>query len=808
MNMVAELEQEGVMTERIAKLKASIIDTPVVHDSERLKFLMEVYKETDGEPTIIRRAKLMDRILSCKTIYLDEFPLAGTVGKARNYGYVYPEFSSEWMRPQGTAATFGTDREAAGNTAEDVKLLNEVCDYWKDRNQVSISRKMYNASHPGEPDVNTIFKASTFDSVATTVGEYPVALAMTDYDMVLNVGLKSLIADAEVHLRALDPSMMMLDPEIRSKMDFYQSVIITLQAVIKFAHRYADLAKETAKTETDPERRQELLRIAEACAWVPENKPRTFFEAVQSFWLLQVVALIEEEGCGIAPQHFSQYMYPFYKKDLDAGLITREQAIELLEFLFLKHKETSFLMRVESVKGNAGQTSKYFSLGGVTATGEDATNELDFLLLETQCRVRLPEPGISVFYHNKMSDEFLHACVKLVRTGIGQPQFFNNEVAVQRELSNNGCTMAEARKVASSFCASTALAGLSGFAYGGALSLIKVLEYTFHNGRDPVDGVQIGPKTGEVESLTTWEEFYEAYRKQLSFFLTRQRELNLIEIANIGQIVPAPFRSAMHKSCMEKGRDTYNNGSKYYTGGPLLTAGTNTGNSLTAVKKVVYDDKKISLKQLKDALTANFVGFEDIQKMCMAAPKHGNNDEYVDKVTQQMWATAIDEFDKVKGNPKGSRPEPYSIALHSAFGYGTGATPDGRYAGTSLTDASVSATPGTDLSGPTALVNSAADAMDVTRYGCNHFNVRFHPSALAGVTGERNLLSLIKTYMDRGGSHIQFNCTSTETLRDAQVHPENYKDLVVRVAGFSAFWVHLDGQIQDELISRTELTFS
>lgn len=808
MNMMAELEQEGVMTERIAKLKASIIETPVVHDSERLKFLLEVYKETDGEPTIIRRAKLMDRILSCKTIYLDEFPLAGTVGRARNYGYAYPEFSSEWMRPQGAATTFGTDREAADNTDEDVKLLNEVCDYWKNRNQITISRKMYDASHPGEPDANTIFKPSTFDAVATTVGEYPVALAMTDYNMVLNKGLKSLIATAEEKLRALDPSMLMVEPEIRSKMDFYQAVIITLKAVIKFAHRYAELATETAKTETDPEKRQELLRIAEACAWVPENKPRTFFEAVQSFWLLQVVALIEEEGCGIAPQRFSQYMYPFYKADLDAGRVTREEAIELLEFLFLKHKETSFLMRVDSVKGNAGQTSKYFSLGGVTPTGQDATNEVDFLILETQRRVRLPEPGISVFYHNKMSDEFLHACVKLVRTGIGQPQFFNNEVAVQRELSNNGCSMAEARNVASSFCASTAIAGLSGFAYGGALSLVKVLEYTFHNGRDPMDGKQIGPLTGEVESLTTWEEFYDAFRKQLSFFLTRQRELNLIEISNIAQIVPAPFRSAMHASCMEKGQDTYSGGSKYYTGGPLLTGGTDTCNSLAAVKKVVYDDKKVSPKQLKDALVANFEGFEDVRKMCIDAPKHGNDDPYVDQITQQMWATALTEFEGIKGNPKGSRPEPYSIALHSLFGMGTGALPNGRKAGTPLTDASVSATPGTDLSGPTALINSAADAMDVTKYGCNHLNVRFLPSALEGVAGERNLLNLVKTYMDRGGSHIQFNCTSTETLREAQVHPENYKDLVVRVAGFSAFWVHLDQPIQEEIISRTELTFS
>ncbi len=803
--MAVETRQEGMMTERIAKLRRSIIDSPIVHDVERLKFLMEVYPETDGESPIMRQAKVFDRVVSCKTIYIDENPIAGTVGRGRNYTYAYPEFSCDWMADESNYATY---RGAVGFQEEERGLINKTVDYWSNRSEQAISQRIYDSLHPGEPDACTLFGG--YPTLATTVAGYAYRFSMPDYPTVLNKGLNWLIAVAEEKLSKV-VVWDLGNLEARSKYDFYQAVIICLKAAIKLAQRYASLARETAEAEADPERRQELLRIAETCEWVPANPARNFYEAVQSVWFIMLASLIEEEGCGIQPWRFSQYMYPFYKKDMDEGRITREQAIELLEFLFLKMKETFFMTPVVGLAANGGQTSKYFSLGGVTADGKDATNEIDYLLVETQRRLRLPEPALTVFYHDKMPEDFLHECVKLIRTGIGQPQFKNNDVAIARELYHQGCSLEEARDVSTVYCVSAAIPRSSAVCFGGPFNMAKVIELTFNNGRDPMTGgVQMGPMTGGVESFTSYEEFYEAFREQLSYLLIRHREYNLIELNTVAELYPVPWRSAVHDDCLEKGLSLDAGGAKYYTGGPLITAGIDAANSLTAIKKLVFDEKKITLKKLKEALDANFDGYEEIQRMCLDAPKFGNDDDYADRIARQVWDLVYDVFKEspLDRNRKGTRPEPYSIALHNFFGYITGALPTGRNAGEALTDASVSPMPGTDLNGPTALAKSAASAMDVVKHGTNHLNMRFHPSSLEGVKGAKSLISLIRTYMQLGGDHIQFNNVSSETLRDAQTHPENHTDLVVRVAGFSAFYVHLDKGIQDEIMKRTELSFA
>ena len=800
--MAVETMQEGMMTDRIAELKKSIIESPIVHDVERLKFLMEVYRETDGESPIMRRAKVFDRVLSGKTIYIDENPIVCTVGRGRNYVYVYPEFSCEWM---GDKSNYATDRLAIGFTEEERGLINETIDYWRNRCQAAISRRIYESLHRGEADFDTMFEAGR---IATALADFPFRHAMADYPTILNKGLNWQIAVAEKKLAKVEV-WDFGNREARSKYDFYQAVIMCLRAVVKLAHRYASLAREMAKAEADPERRLELLRIAETCKWVPAKPARNFYEAVQSFWFVSVASLIEEEGCGITPWKFSQYMYPFYKKDIDEGRITREQAIVLLEFLFLKMKETYFMLPALSLLANSGQTSKYFKLGGVTADGKDATNEIDYLLLETQRRLLVPEPALSVFYHDKMPEDFLHECVKLLRTGIGQPQFLNNDIAIQRELHHQGCSLEEARDVSTIYCTSVALPNTSA-CFSGVINLAKPIELALNNGRDPGSGQQIGPMTGGAESFSSYEEFFDAFRKQVSYVLLRQREFNSIELSTIAELLPNPWRSAVHHDCLERGLSLDAGGARYQTGGHLMSGGTDAVNSLAAIKKLVFDEKKITLKKLKEVLDANFEGHEDIQRMCLKAPKFGNNDDYVDEIARRFWDLVYDIF---KGSPfdrnrKGTRLEPYSIALHIVFGYLMGALPTGRKAGIPLTDGSVSAMPGTDVNGPTALANSAARAMDAVKYGTNHLNMKFHPSALEGTHGARNLISLIKTYMEMGGFHIQFNCISVETLKDAQLHPENYKDLVVRVAGFSAFYVYLDKAIQDEIIKRTELKFA
>jgi len=805
--MVVETRQkrEEELSERVVKLRKPVIDLPYVHDTERLKIMMDVYREAEpGEPTIMLRAKFFDRVMSEKTIYIDENPIVGTVGRGQNYNYSYPEYSAEWMGPAVTVEGFGSDRGCAAATEEDMKITKEAYDYWKERCMPAVAGRIYDKLHPEGPNYKTMFGTL---SVSTHQTPLPMGLPMPDWADLMKTGLNGRIAKAEEKMRELklwDRN----DLTAYDKYNFYQAVIISLKAVINNAHRYADLAKKMAKKEADPQRQQELLRIAETCKRVPAKPPRNFYEAVQFHWFIIVANLVEESGCGTGPQRFSLYMYPYYKKDIEEGRITKEEALELLECLFCKYRETTMLTDLAGMKGQGGQTSKYFTIGGLTADGRDATNEIDFLLLETQRRMQLPEPALTLLYHNKLSDEFLHEVVRLLRTSIGQPQLQNNEVGIQREIHHHGCSVEEAREgLASTYCVSMGLKN-AGFLYGGTFNAAKLIELVLNNGTDPFNYLFMGLKTGELESLTSYEKFWEAFVKQLEYHTLRQREMNLLEIAAVQQNIPQPLRSAITDDCLDKGVD-WLSGARYPTGGPLMTAAVDAINSLAAIKKLVYDDKKITLEKLKEVLAANFVGFEKIQKMCFKAPKFGNDDEYADQIARRFWDTYYDIY---KNSPlnrdmKGSRPEPYSIAVHVFFGCTTGALPTGRPASEFLTDASVSAQRGTDTQGPTALIKSAAGAMDTVKYGCNHLNVRFHPSALEGEEGERNLLSLIKTYMDLGGSHIQFNCVSTETLKNAQVQPAQYEDLVVRVAGFSAFYVHLDKMIQDEIIERTEVKF-
>ena len=335
----------------------------------------------------------------------------------------------------------------------------------------------------------------------------------------------------------------------------------------------------------------------------------------------------------------------------------------------------------------------------------------------------------------------------------------------------------------------------------------KMLELALNNGKDPLSSRQIGPQNGG--SFKSYEELHDAVKKQFEHFFSLLRSINRLSW-NVMRELPVPWASALNPECIKKGKDLHEGGARYSAGSSTVAVGTvDLANSLAAIKKVVFEDKKITIEQLKEALAADFEGYEDIQQMCLNAPKYGNNDDYVDSIAKEwfeiFWRKHREFPDDFLGRP--IKPEALSVTTHAFLGANTGALPNGRKARTAITDASVSAQPGTDISGPTALINSAAQVLDPVRFGANHFNMKFHPSALEGLEGTRKFLSLLKTYMDLGGYHVQFNCVSADTLKEAQIHPDEYRDLVVRVAGFSAFFIHLDKQVQDEIIKRTELKF-
>ena len=463
-------------------------------------------------------------------------------------------------------------------------------------------------------------------------------------------------------------------------------------------------------------------------------------------------------------------------------------------------------------KALSGHTGQTITIGGVDADGRDASTELEELLLETQIRMRGIQPTLTLLYHPKLKPSYLNKVVECIRGGSGQPQILNNTVVIERNLARfaqykDGITLEDARNCGNYGCVSTGICGKGSFiTQEDQPCLAKVVELLLNNGKDPSTKKVVGVETGDPREFKDFEELYGACKEQLRHLFTISRHhSDLSQMARL-QVVPSVFRSVMYDGCIEKGMCEEAGGTRYPQVNPIMTAGVDAANSLLAIKHLVFDTKKITMDQLLEALKANFEGYEDIRKMCFEAPKHGNDYPEIEAFVQRFYHDVDEIHSSIGPDCFGYRTplDAYSLSYHNYFGSLMGALPTGRKAGVALTDGSVSAMPGTDHEGITALIKSGAEAIDTVRYGANHFNVKFLPSALEGPQGARNLIALIKTYCDYGGSHIQFNCVSSDTLQHAQDNPQEYKDLVVRVAGFSAYFTRLDRGVQNEIIKRTE----
>jgi formate C-acetyltransferase len=728
--------------------------------------------------------------------FIDSNPLVGTLTKYQYGSYPLPEFGSRWLRK---VDSFSLQRGRASVTDEEREWINKASDHWKDINVFNRTKEIMLQSCG--VDIALLQKCG----VGTELTPGGFVDATPDYAKVLNEGLDGIIAEIEDEKAKLDTG----DSEDLGKWHFYSGALISLKGMIKLANRYAALADEMAGQETEPERKRELERIAETCRWVPANPARNFYEALQAVWFTILGVWLESpfQLC-CPPSRFTQYMYPFYKKDKEEGRISEAETIELLQFFFIK---LNSLAQVSPPHGFAWSQSRlglHLCLGGLTPDGEDATNELDWLVLEAQRQIQLPEPLVDLLYHDKLSQDFLLKCVDLIRTGIGQPACHDMTTAIERHLYHEKMPLEEARNASILGCVQTQIPGYSLVTWEGGFNIAKMVELALDNGIDPLTGIQIGPQTGDAESFQSYDEFYEAVVKQLEYSVSLHRRVSRTAW-NLERDFPVPFASALLNDCIKRGKDAVDGGARYHEGnGTIFVAGIDAANSLAAVKKLVFEEKRITMRQLREALAADFEGYEEIQKMGMDAPKYGNDDDYADSIAKQLYEACYREHQKFPdflGRP--TKPDAFSVTVHFATGRFTGALPYGRKARTPLTDASVSATPGTDKNGPTALARSAAKVIDTAKWGGNHLNMKFHPSALATPDGANKLLALIKTYFDLGGFHVQFNCVGAETLKEAQLHPEEYRNLVVRVAGFSAFFIHLDREVQDEIIRRTTLRF-
>lgn len=831
-------------SERIDRLVAHLYEKMPEIEPARAVLITESYRQTEGEPMITRRAKAFKHILeNIPIIIRPEELIVGSSTIAPRGCQTFPEFSYEWLE-----AEFDTVAERTADpfyiSEETKKALKEANAYWKGKTTSELATS-YMAPEALRAIEHNIFTPGNY--FYNGVGHVTV-----QYDKVLAVGMNGIIKEAEDELSKCKVS----DGNYAKKSHFLQAVITSCQAVITYARRYSQLAKKEAGEEKDPIRKEELLRIAENCWNVPADGAKNFYEACQSFWFIQQLIQVESSGHSISPGRFDQYMYPYYKKDLDEGGLTREFAQELMDCIWVKLNDLNKCRDAVSAEGFAGYSLfQNLIAGGQDKYGCDVTNDLSFMCIDASMHVHLPAPSLSVRVWNKSPHEFLIRAAELTRTGIGLPAYYNDEVIIP-SLMSRGLTLEDAREYNIIGCVEPQKAGKTeGWHDAAFFNMCRPLELVFSNGMDK--GEQISIKTGDVEKMETFEEFYDAYKKQMEYNIGLLVNAdNAIDVAH-AERCPLPFLSSMVDDCMKRGLSVQEGGAVYNFTGPQGFGIANVADSLYAVKTLVYDEKKLTMGELKHLLATNYgregdqelaaqVTMEVVQKMqernetvteekvaqilksalaqtvdpeekkrgdevlswIEQVPKYGNDIEEVDLFARDVAYTYTRPLETFE-NPRGGHFQAglYPVSANVPLGAQTGATPDGRLARTPVADG-VSPSAGKDVHGPTAAANSVAKLDHGIASNGTLFNQKFHPSALAGRRGLENFVALIRSYFDQKGSHMQFNVVSRETLLDAQKHPENYKGLVVRVAGYSALFTTLSKSLQDDIIRRTEQGFA
>ncbi len=828
---------------RIPKLiKALYAKMPVI-ESARAKLITESYKATEGQPVITRRAEAFAHILrNIPIIIRDNELIVGSSTIAPRGCQTFPEFSYQWLEDElDTVATRTAD---PFYIAEETKAeLREVHKYWKGKTSSELATS-YMAPEAIKAIEHNIFTPGNY--FYNGVGHVTVK-----YEEVLAIGYKGIIDKARAELEKCQVG----DGNYAKKSHFLNAVIVSCQAVIEYAERYAELASQMAAECTDPVRKQELLQISENCSRVPANGATSFYEACQSFWFVQQLLQVESSGHSISPGRFDQYMYPYYKADIDKGVITREAAQELLDCIWVKLNDLNKVRDAASAEGFAGYSLfQNLIVGGQDKYGNDVTNDLSVMCILASMHVHLPMPSLSIRVWNGSPHELLIKAAELTRTGIGLPAYYNDEVIIPA-LQNRGLTLEDAREYNIIGCVEPQKAGKTdGWHDAAFFNMCRPLELVFSNGMDK--GELVGIQTGDVTKMTTFEEFFDAYKKQMEYCISLMVNAdNAIDVAH-AERVPLPYESCMVDDCLNRGLSVQEGGAVYNFTGPQGFGIANMADSLYAIRKLVYEDKKVSMEEYKQALAWNYdkgldqqsvsdmsemilkgmqdAGmavntdtakavlqtvmrlkptedqlrrFTEIHHMIDEVPKFGNAIDDVDYFARDVAYTYSRPLQKYM-NPRGGHYQAglYPVSANVPLGGQTGATPDGRYAHTPVADG-VSPSAGKDVKGPTAAATSVSRLDHFIVSNGTLFNQKFHPSALAGREGLEKFVALIRTFFDQKGMHMQFNVVDRETLLDAQKHPENYAHLVVRVAGYSALFTTLSRSLQDDIIRRTEQGF-
>ena len=812
-------------------------------ESYRAKLITESYKETEDQPIITRRAKAFAHILhNIPIIIRDEELIVGSNSIAPRGCQTFPEFSFQWLEDElDTVATRIADPFYISEQAK--ADLREVHKYWKGKTTSELATA-YMAPEAIRAIDHNIFTPGNY--FYNGVGHVTVK-----YWEVLEIGYEGIMAKAQVELDHCNVG----DGDYAERSRFLEAVIMSCQAVIDYANRYAKLALEMAEKCTDPQRKAELLVIASNCSKVPAKGATNFWEACQSFWFVQQLLQMESSGHSISPGRFDQYMYPYYKKDIESGAITRTAAQELIDCIWVKLNDLNKVRDAASAEGFAGYSLfQNLIVGGQNKDGEDVTNDLSFMCIEASMHVHLPAPSLSIRVWNGSPHDLLIKAAELTRTGIGLPAYYNDEVIIPA-LQNRGLSLADAREYNIIGCVEPQKAGKTeGWHDAAFFNMCRPLELVFANGMD--QGEMVGIPTGDVTKMETFDEFYDAYKKQMEYCISLLVNAdNAIDVAHAKRC-PLPFLSSMIDDCIKRGKTVQEGGAVYNFTGPQGFGIANMADSLYAIRQLVYQEKKFTMEELKEALAWNYgkgldeqsvrdittgilremtesgakvdadtaaavlksvmnaqmspekmARYQEIHDMIAEVPKFGNDIPEVDYFARDVAYTYTRPLQNFK-NPRGGQFQAglYPVSANVPLGGQTGATPDGRYAHTPVADG-VSPSAGKDVNGPTAAASSVAKLDHFIVSNGTLFNQKFHPSALSGREGLEKFVALIRSYFDQKGMHMQFNVVSRETLLDAQAHPENYKHLVVRVAGYSALFTTLSKSLQDDIIRRTEQGF-
>ena len=782
------------MNERIKKLRNQSRSAIPYLSLERALLVTEFYKKGASQiySTTVARAKAFEYLLKNKEICFNEDELiVGERGPEPKATPSYPEVcchslndlkildsrekipfivkNDVWQQSKDVVIPFWK-----GKTIRE-KIFSQVDQEWIDAYSAGIFTEFMEQRAPGH----------------TVAGKNIWKMGFLDFKKQIQKSIENLD--------------FFNDPDAFAKREQLKAMDIAADSLIAYAERHSEKALRLAEKETNPIRKIEFEKIAEICSHVPANAPRTFWEALQHYWFIHLGVIMEYNTWdAFNPGRLDQHLYPFYMKDISEGILTKESAVELLQAFWIKFNSQPAPPKVGVTAEESGTYTDFcnINLGGLKEDGSNGVNELSYILLDVIEEMRILQPSSNIQISEKTPDEFIKRALKIIKTGFGQPSVFNADIIVQ-ELTRQGKSLVDARNGGASGCVETGAFGKEAYILTGYFNLVKILEVTLHNGYDPLTDKQVGIRTGDPTTFTSFEELLTAYSKQIKHFIDIKIKGNLI-IERIWAQNPSPFLSIIIDDCIENGKDYNDGGAKYNTSYIQIVGMGSITDCLASLKYNIYDNNITTMAQMLKAIKNDFENFEELrQKLVSKTPKYGNDKDYADSITQQIFEIVYSAIDG-RPNTRGGvhRINLLPTTVHIYFGKVTGATPDGRKAFTPLSEG-ISPVQGMDLNGPTSVIKSAGK-IDHLRTGGTLLNQKFSPKFFSSESGINNVAHLIRSYFKMGGHHIQFNVVSANTLRAAQSDPAKYHNLIVRVAGYSDYYVNLGKDLQDEIIKRTE----